>query len=88
MRLGDLESHIFISDFGDFRDEENGRKNKDKDADGEIHPLNTFKSVHVILGRSEEYIGRQSWGYTRADTVKCLGKVDPNLGVFWWSADY
>lgn len=42
MCLRYLEGHIFISDLGDFRDEEHGSENEDEDADGEIHPLDTL----------------------------------------------
>ena len=54
--LGNLKGHVLIGHFGNRRDEENARKDEDKDANGEIDPLNALEGIDIVTHGGEEDI--------------------------------
>lgn len=88
MRLRNLERHILICDLGDIRKEENNRKTKDKDPNGEVNPLHALQGRYIILGLGEESIRAEYGPDNGADGVESLGEVDADFGVAGWTADW
>jgi hypothetical protein len=88
MSLRNLKRHIFICDLGNIRKEENNRKTKDKDTDGEVNPLHTLQGCYIVRRLCEESIGTENGADNCADGVEGLGEVDADFGVTRWTADW
>lgn len=86
--LGDLEGHVFISDFRDVGDEEDAGEDEDEDSDGEVDPLHALEGRDVVGGGGEEGVRAQDGANDRADCVEGLGEVDSDFRVPWRTADY
>jgi hypothetical protein len=88
MRLRNLKRHILICDLGNIRKEENNRKTKDKDSNGEVNPLHALQGRYIIRGLGEESIRAEYGTDNGADGVEGLGEVDTDFGVAGRTADW
>lgn len=77
--------HTGVSDFRNIRKEKQGRKQKHKDGDGKIDPLDVFQRAGVT--KVEEDVRAQNWGNDSPDAIESLGNIDSDLGVSWGPAN-
>lgn len=76
--LHSLQFHIRVGDFGEFHEEEDDGKEKDKGSNSEICPLHLGDIVGV--GVAEENPAGQKRSHDTADRLKALREFQPEFG--------